>query len=94
MSSTPICMLEYDLSLKLYYPSLSRTIQWLECGVVVKTAYKDNPASSNNKENNSLPEYLVVDFPHLDFLILYTTMGQELLHSKFQTLIKKFTFDT
>ena len=34
-------------------------------GTVEEIVYKNRPRGPNDKENNSLPDYVVVDFPHL-----------------------------
>jgi hypothetical protein len=34
-------------------------------GTVVEIVYKDNPIGPNDKEHCHLPDYVVVDFPHL-----------------------------
>ena len=35
-------------------------------GTVIEIVYKDNPIGPNDKENDHLPNYVVVDFPHLN----------------------------
>ena len=34
-------------------------------GTVVEIVYKNNPIGPNDKQHNHLPDYVVVDFPHL-----------------------------
>ena len=34
-------------------------------GTVVEIVYKNDPIRPNDKEHNHLPDYVVVDFPHL-----------------------------
>ena len=34
-------------------------------GTIIYIDYKNNPIASNNKQHNHLPDYVVVDFPHL-----------------------------
>ena len=34
-------------------------------GTIVEIVYKNNPIGPNNKQDNHLPDYIVVDFPNL-----------------------------
>ena len=34
-------------------------------GTVIEIVYRDDPIGPNDKQHNHLPDYVVVDFPHL-----------------------------
>ena len=37
-------------------------------GIIIDIVYRNDPIGPNDKQHNHLPDYVVVDFPHLTLL--------------------------